>query len=527
MAMEKPYQPPPARVSGEPTAASGYAVCVLALLTVANVLNYVDRGIASILAQSIKADLGITDAQLGFLLGTAYSMLYAVVGVAIARVADAVHRARLLAFALGLWSLMTALCGLATGFATLAAARIGVGVGEAAANPCSHSLVADYFPRKDRAVALGVYLLGIYFGGAGALVIGGMILQHWPSLCHLVPLGGACGLPGWKAAFLIVGAPGLLLALAIFTVREPRPRAPQPLAALFGREFSVAIPPFTFIALYRLGGARAVRNNLLLAAGLAVAAALLFKLTHDLMQWAAVAFAAYSICSWGQALNLKDRPLFKMTWGCPTFALQMAAGSILGCLTGTASTWAAPLAIRELHMRPADVGLSLGLTVLVAATLGMMLSGLVTDRWKRRDPRAPIWVGISSILLPTPGLALMLTAHQPAVFIAGYFIVALTGTGWASSFAALTQDLVLPRMRATASAAASLVMAVSASATGPYWAGKISTLTGSLKIGVLSVQALIPVGVILLLITARRLRQETPEARQARAARFGEVAAEG
>ena len=75
-------------------------------------------------------------------------------------------------------------------------ARIGVGLGEAAANPCSHSLVADYFPRKDRAVALGVYLLGIYFGGSGALVIGGLILQHWPSLCHLVPLGSACGLPG-------------------------------------------------------------------------------------------------------------------------------------------------------------------------------------------------------------------------------------------------------------------------------------------------------------------------------------------
>jgi hypothetical protein len=88
---------------------------------------------------------------------------------------------------------------------------------------------------------------------------------------------------------------------------------------------------------------------------------------------------------------------------------------------------------------------------------------------------------------------------------------------------ALTQDLVLPRMRATASAAASLVMAVSASATGPYWAGKISTLTGSLKLGVLSLQVLAPVGIILLLITARRLRHETPEARQARAARFGEV----
>jgi MFS family permease len=521
--MEKPYQASTGMEGGEVKVARSYAYCVLALLTVANILNYVDRGIASILAQSIKADLKLTDTQLGFLLGTAYSMLYAVVGVAIARVADAVHRARLLAFALALWSLMTALCGLATGFATLAIARVGVGVGEAAANPCSHSLVADYFPRKDRAVALGVYLLGIYFGGAGALIVGGMILQHWPSLCHLVLLSGACALPGWKAAFLVVGAPGLLLALAIFTVREPRPRHAQPLGSLIRREFSVAIPPFTLIALYRLGGARALRNNLLLMAGLAATTILLVLLTHDLMQWAAVSFAAYSICSWGQALALRDRPLFKLTWGCPTFALQMAAGSVLSCLIGTASTWAAPLAIRNLGMRPGDVGLSLGLTVLVAATLGMMLSGLITDRWKRRDPRAPIWVGISSILLPMPGLALMLTAHQPAVFIAGYFIVALTGTGWASSFAALTQDLVLPRMRATASAAASLVMAVSASATGPYWAGKISTLTGSLKLGVLSLQVLAPVGIILLLITARRLRHETPEARQARAARFGEV----
>ena len=122
------------------------AYFALAVLVLTNLFNMLDRSIVAILAQSIKADLKLGDAELGFLLGTAFAVFYSVVGIAMGRISDFVSRKKMLAMGLALWSVMTALGGAATGFMSLSAARIGVGVGEAAANPCSHSLLADTFP---------------------------------------------------------------------------------------------------------------------------------------------------------------------------------------------------------------------------------------------------------------------------------------------------------------------------------------------------------------------------------------------
>src|SRR5687768_11781020 len=127
-----------------------HAYFALVLLTGANLLNYLDRQILSILAQSIKEDLKLDDAQLGFLMGTAFAVFYAVVGIAMGRIADGVPRKKLMALGLALWSVMTALGGAAFSFVTLSLARIGVGIGEATANPCSHSLLADTFPPGNR-----------------------------------------------------------------------------------------------------------------------------------------------------------------------------------------------------------------------------------------------------------------------------------------------------------------------------------------------------------------------------------------
>ena len=131
------------------------AYFALAVLVLTNLFNMLDRSIVAILAQSIKADLKLGDAELGFLLGTAFAVFYSVVGIAMGRISDFVSRKKMLAMGLALWSVMTALGGTATGFMSLSAARIGVGVGEAAANPCSHSLLADTFPPRNRSLALG------------------------------------------------------------------------------------------------------------------------------------------------------------------------------------------------------------------------------------------------------------------------------------------------------------------------------------------------------------------------------------
>ncbi|CAN7396337.1 MFS transporter [Phenylobacterium sp. LjRoot219] len=502
-----------------------YAYYALAVLTASSILNFVDRQILSILAQAVKADLELTDTQLGFLLGTSFAVFYAVVGIAMGRIADAVSRTRLMGGGLALWSLMTVLGGAASNYATLAATRIGVGVGESTANPCSHSLLAQYFPASRRAFALGVYLSGAFIGGAAALLVGGLMLQHWGDLCRTLPVGGACKVAGWQAALATVGAPGLLLAVLVATLREPA-RPPtgdtRPLPRLVVEEFGSAIPPFTFVTLYGLGRARAVGANLVLIVTLAAAALSLIQLTGDLLQWAALALGAYSILTWGQVLRLRDLPLYRLTFGCPTFALAMIGAALVACVIGAASAWAAPFAMRELGMSPGSAGLWLGLTHAVSAAAAVVIGGWITDRWKRRDVRAPIWMCLVALLTSAPPMALMLTADSVPAYLTAYFFFGFFGSSWSGAIAALVQDLVLPRMRGAAASAFALVSIVIASGAGPYWAGKVSTLTGSLALGVISIQALTPIAVGVLLIAARRLKGESETTRRARANAAGE-----
>src|SRR5579862_6267883 len=248
------------------TSARG-AYFALTVLALANLLNYLDRQIVSILGQSIKVDLRLDDASLGFLLGTAFAVFFSVVGIAMGRISDGLSRKKLMAFGLVTWSIMTALGGAAGSFAMLALARVGVGVGEAVANPCSSSLLADMFPPHRRAWALSVVLSGVFLGSALALVIGGYLLQDWHQLCLNIPIASACSIVPWKAAMFAVALPGLPLGLLTLAIREPaRPTAVKRSTTRFiAREFASALPPFTLLTIYQVGGLRALSRNTLLA----------------------------------------------------------------------------------------------------------------------------------------------------------------------------------------------------------------------------------------------------------------------
>jgi len=178
----------------------------LGILVVVYTFNFIDRQILSILLQPVKDDLGLSDTAMGMLTGFAFAAFYATLGIPIARFADRSNRRNLVAWALGIWSLMTALSGLAQNFWHLLAARIGVGIGEAGCSPPAHSMIADYYPADQRATALGIYSLGIPFGIMFGLFAGGWINEFF----------------GWRAAFFVVGLPGILLALIVrFSLREP------------------------------------------------------------------------------------------------------------------------------------------------------------------------------------------------------------------------------------------------------------------------------------------------------------------
>ena len=505
--------------------ATPYAYYALFLLILANLFNYLDRHIVSILAPAIKAELSLSDADMGFLLGTAFAVLYGVLGIPMGRISDALSRTRLMAFGLSLWSGMTALSGAATGFLSLGVARVGVGLGEATANPVSHSLLCDYFPARNRSAVLGCYLASVHLGIGLSLVIGGLLIQHWGQWCSFFP-GNACGLTSWRAGFLIVGIPGILLAVLIALLREPpRPLAHSspPARTVIAHELASAIPPFTLLTLAKLGGSRAVFSNCVFIVVLGAVAVGIAKLTGDWAQWIALAIGAYSVVTWVQVLKYVDLPLYKLSFGCPTFMCSMFGGAFLACFVGTISVWAPQYAMRTLGAGAGKIGLALGAAQLISAGASVVLGGFITDWWKRRDARAPLWVAMVALLAPVPLLFLLLGATTLGGFITAYCVLTLFAMSWAGSFAALVQDLVLVRMRGAAAAIFSMVMILVASGLGPYWAGKVSTLTGSLTTGLYSSLVFVPVSAVLLFLASTRLRKETPAARQARASAAGEI----
>ncbi len=183
-----------------------YKRAVLTALTLAYALNFVDRTIVGIIGQPMKESLGMTDAQLGLLGGFAFAILYTVMGVPIARIAERISRVNVMAVCITVWSAFTALCGVAPNFTTMFAMRIGVGIGEAGCSPPAHSLISDYYEPKRRASALSVYAFGIPLGATLGAVLGGVIAQYL----------------NWRLAFFIVGLPGVLVALALkLVVKEP------------------------------------------------------------------------------------------------------------------------------------------------------------------------------------------------------------------------------------------------------------------------------------------------------------------
>lgn len=188
----------------------------MAMLLAAYTLNFLDRQIVGILAVPIKADLGLTDVELGLMGGLAFALFYTGLGIPIAMLADRRDRSKIMTVALALWSLMTAVCGLAQNFWQLFLARLGVGIGEAGGVAPAYTLIADLYPGEKRARALSIYSFGIPIGSASGIVFGGVIAT----------------LINWRMAFFIVGAAGLLLAPFFRrVVRDPRGDQPAVAAA--------------------------------------------------------------------------------------------------------------------------------------------------------------------------------------------------------------------------------------------------------------------------------------------------------
>jgi MFS family permease len=433
-----------------------YARYVLGLLVVVYVLNFLDRQILSILAERIKADLGLRDDQIGFLYGTAFAVFYALFGIPLGRLADVWVRTRLIALGLAVWSLMTSASAFARNFVELSGARIGVGIGEASANPSAYSLLSDYFPPARRATVLAIYSSGIYIGAGLGLGIGGLIVQRWDAAFA----GGVSplGLHGWQSRFSrsacrVCCSPLRRPARAATRAAMARRAASRLAARGAVPELGAVLPPLTLVTLARLGGLPAVAANLGVAAGVALVVVALIALVGSPAQWIALGVGVYAVLSWTQALRRRDPRSHAAIFSQPTLRYAAVGFALLAFTGYGVGFWVPPYFVRQRGVSEAEAGLILGGTAAAAGWLGVTLGGLWSDRWRRTAEGARFYVGMVAAILPLPFLVWMLRSESNTTAYALNVLVGISTSMWIGPSAAMVQDLVPARLRGTASAA--------------------------------------------------------------------------
>ncbi|AOH85255.1 hypothetical protein AWL63_16120 [Sphingomonas panacis] len=502
---------------------------ILAVLTLVYIISFIDRQILSILAEGIKLDLKLNDAQLGFLYGTAFAIFYALFGIPLGRLADSWNRVWMVAAGLIGWSLMTTLSGFAATFAMLALARVGVGIGEASTSPAAYSLITDLFPEKRRATALSIYTSGLYIGLGLSLPAGGLLMSWWRTRFP-DPGTAPLGLAPWQATFVMLGFPGLLMAALVLGIRDPdwrerRIRGVSPWRRL-GEELATIVPPLTMITAARRPGELGV--NLAMLAAIGVAAAAVAAVSGDVAQWVIYGTGVYAVASWVQTLRHRDVATFRLIWGTPVVVVLVVAFGAIAFITYSTGFWASPYALRTFYDGPdapalflsqitslQEVSMLVGWGSALGSALGVICGGLIADRWRRGDPRGRLFTVAASLILSVPLTVAMFATSDPLLYFILVPATTFVSSAWSGAAIATINDLVLPRMRATAGATFLLGMSLVGLALGPYVAGKIGMAAGSLRIGIFSLYAAAPLILAALWYASRQLvaLESTREAR--------------
>jgi predicted MFS family arabinose efflux permease len=381
--------------AAEETYSKAYLRYALGLFLLVYIVNFIDRQIFSILIEPIKAEIELSDTQLGLLGGIAFALFYTFAGIPIARWADVGTRKNIVALAVLVWSAMTMFTSTAKSFGGLLIARIGVGVGEAGCSPPIHSMISDYFPESKRATALATYALGIPIGGAIGTLAGGWIGEYF----------------GWRNAFLVVGLPGIFLAAVVFfTIREPK-RGLQVASV----KVESAAESFTLMETIRFMWSLKSFRNLSFAGAL-----------H--------AFVGY-----GVGLFL------------PSFFMR-----IHGYGLAETSTYL----------------FLIGLTGIIGTYLG----GYLGDRFGQNDKRWYMFIPGVATLISVPFAALFYSTGDPVLALFLAIPGAILGPMYLGPTFGMTQTLVPPAMRATASALMLFILNLIGLGLGPVAAGVLSDL---------------------------------------------------
>lgn len=472
-------------------ASKAYKAYVLLILMMVYVFNLLDRQILSILAESIKHDLSISDSEIGFLLGTSFAVFYAVFGIPLGKAADVIDRTRLVSLGLAAWSVMTALSGAARSFGFLAVCRMGVGVGEASASPAVYSLLCDYFPKHQRTTAIAIYTSGLFIGAGLGLALGGWVLSAW-NAAYPDPSNAPLHMKAWQAAFVVVGCPGLVLALLVAALREPCrgaldgekiEKTPRPLHTV-AMETLTMLPISGAMVLYKEAGGQALRTNLLIAGIAATIGYLVGHLTGDYLQWGVLTFGVYAVSSWTQKFRKVDRDGFHAIFH--NIPLLLGFAGFAGCcfLTIGPLAWLAVYFQRTLGASPSEVGLVLGLSYACAGFSGITLGAVLTDRLiLRYGERVRLIFSAGAIFCASAALVgCLLSATATTAFfwtVPFNFFSAM----WLAPAAANVSSQVPARIRATASAVYIVTQVFLGTALAPFFVGALSDQLALLGVG--------------------------------------------
>lgn len=411
-----------------------YPYWVLGLLTLVYTFGFIDRIVIQTLVQPIKADLHLTDAELGVVGGLSFAVLHALLSIPVARLAEQRSRVVIVAIGAALWSVATTLCGFTATFGQLMATRIGVGIGEAAGLPASTSLLSDYFPRSLRASAMAIFMLavplGVLVGGAG----GGLIAQHY----------------GWRAAFMAAGVPGLVLALLVFlTVKEPS-------RGQFDPESDCAHTP-------DLGA------------------------------------------------------VFRRFTGIPSLR-YLLVGATISTTGGYGINYFIPAYLgRKFGLDFAQAGMLTGFIGSVPGIIGILSGGFLADRWARRNPSVYAIIPMAGFFVTTPLYLWAFAQTSWQNFAALLTVTSLIQFSYIPICTAVIQNMMHPRMRATASAISNLLYSLIGLGLGPLCVGALSDSFGhagtadpadGLRHALMLFSLLYLVGGIFLALSARSLRSD-------------------
>jgi MFS family permease len=373
---------------GERRTRPGWALFLLAAISTC---GFIDRIVMNVLVEPIKIEFTLTDLQIGLVAGLAFAVLNVVLGLWVARIAERRRRLTLISIGTLLWSIATAVCGLAGSFVHLVFARIGVGVGEAVGLPATSSVISDYFPPEKRATAMSVLMLappiGAFLGSAG----GALIAQAY----------------GWRAAFLLASVPGFLLAVLVWaTVGEPRRGYHDRLVD------AAEVPPFSAV-LRRIADRRSLRH--------------------------------------------------------------LFAGSTIASVVGFGlNAFLAAFLLRRFGYGVAQAGVIAGLIASLPASFSVIGSGWLADRIGRRDPRAYGYLPGIALLISAPLYVLAVTRESAGLSIVLLAVAAVFQYAYLGTTSAVFQNMMHPRMRASATAVTSLVTSLLGGGFGPILVGGLS-----------------------------------------------------